>query len=274
MKWPDDFIGKVIQGDCIDVMRQMPDKCVDLVVTSPPYDGLRDYNGYSFPFEKIAHELFRVVADGGVCVWVVGDSVVDGSESGTSSRQSLRFKEIGFRLHDTMIYEKDSSPFPETNRYNQAFEYMFILSKDAPKTFNPIREKCREWRTPSKTTTQRNKDGSLEPFKYETGKEFKNKSNVWKYGCGYMKSSKDKSAFQHPATFPEKLAADHIVSWSNAGDIVFDPFLGSGTTAILSERNDRRWLGSDLSEKYCAIARKRIAAEQSQGKLFQPTKGE
>ena len=267
-KWPDDFIGKIIEGDCLDVMREMPDKCVDLVLTSPPYDGLRKYDGYSFPFPDIARQICRVLADGGVCVWVVGDSVVKGSETGTSFRQALAFMDMGLSLHDTMIYKKDSSPFPESNRYNQTFEYMFILSKGKPKTFNPILDPCAFVGVTSPTKTFRNADGSTSAAKYEQGNATKIRENVWKYSAGYMKSSPDKATFEHPATFPEKLAGDHVNSWTNAGDIVLDPFSGSGTSSLLAERLGRKWCGIDVSPKYCTIARKRIAAEQSQGKLF------
>ena len=100
---------KFIHGDCLEIMPTLADKSVDLTVTSPPYDNLRTYNGNSqFDFEGIAKELFRVTKDGGVVVWVVGDANINGSETGTSFRQALYFKEIGFNLHDTMIYQKDT----------------------------------------------------------------------------------------------------------------------------------------------------------------------
>lgn len=252
-----------MQGDCLEIMKQMPDKCVDLTVTSPPYDNLRDYKGYSFDFENTAKELYRITKDGGVVVWVVGDAVVNGSETGTSFKQALYFKEIGFNLHDTMIYQKDTIPFPERNRYNQSFEYMFVLSRGKPKAFNPLKEATKGYK-PSPTSTTRGKDGKLETLKYRQGLEEKSLSNIWKFNVGYNKSTQDLIAFDHPAMFPEKLAQQHIVSWSSEGDIVFDPMNGSGTTTKCAKNLGRKFIGCDVSEEYCEIARKRL----EQGTLF------
>ena len=253
MTYPDDFINKVIQGDCLDVMKQMPDKCVDLVVTSPPYDGLRDYHGYSFDFEGVARELWRVIKDGGVVVWVVGDATVDGSESGTSFRQALFFKEVGFNLHDTMIYLKKDFPPLSHNRYEQQFEYMFVLSSGKPKTFNGLRDSSKyagELRNKKnnkyeKGSAIRNRVG------YTTIKDTKMRTNVWLMSVAHTK-------LNHPAIFPEKLAQDHIISWSNEGDIVLDPFNGSGTTTKSAKQLGRNFIGIELSEKYCEIARQRL----------------
>ena len=242
----------------------MLDTSVDLTITSPPYDNLRDYKGYTFDFEAVAGELFRVTKEGGVVVWIVGDATVDGSETGTSFRQALYFIEIGFNLHDTMIYQKNNYPFPPSNRYFGVFEYMFVFSKGNPKTFNPIRV-----RTKNKCGTRntRKKDGSLIKMKYETGKEFRNKENVWIYTTGSNHSTRDKVAFKHPAIFPEQLAEDHIKSWSNEGDIVLDPMCGSGTTCKMALLNNRRFIGIDISEEYCDIANERIKPYLEQSKL-------
>ena len=248
-------------------MARMKNDCIDLVLTSPPYDGLRNYNGYSFPFEDIAKELFRVIKQGGVCVWVVGDSVIDGSESGTSFKQALYFKEIGFNLHDTMIYQKDVMPFPEQTRYNQCFEYMFILSKDKPKTFNAIKEKTKGYK-PSKTSTTRNADGTTEGLKYEQGKDERSLFNIWKFGCGYNKTTNDKIAFKHPAMFPEDLAKKHIYTWSNENDIVYDCFGGAGTTAKMAHLQKRKWIISETSKEYVEIMNKRLHPYLSQTMLF------
>lgn len=250
-------INQIILGDCLEVLKTFPDKSVDLVVTSPPYDSLRDYKGYSFDFEGIAKELFRTIKDGGVVVWVVGDSVINGSESGTSFRQALFFKEVGFNLHDTMIYQKDSSPFPESTRYNQSFEYMFILSNGAPRTFNGLREATKGYK-PSISNTFRNKKGELTPVKYAQGFSDKLRGNIWKYNVGYMKSTTDMFAFEHPATFPEKLASEHILSWSNGEDIVLDPFCGSGTTLKMAKMLGRNYIGIEISEEYYKLATERV----------------
>jgi len=244
----------------------MPNEFIDLVVTSPPYDNLRDYNGYSFPFEGIAKELYRVTKSGGVLVWVVGDATIDGSESGTSFRQALYFMQMGFNLHDTMIYHKDNFAFPCSNRYYQTFEYMFVFSKGSPKTHNLLQVKTTCFNHSS--STYRNADGTFEVAKYATGKPTRAKENVWKYGVGNGKGTLDKIAFKHPATFPEQLVADHIYSWSNKGDLVYDCFGGSGTTAKMAHLQKRNWILSEISIEYCQIAEKRIAPYLAQTSLF------
>ena len=249
-------LNKIYNENCLDTMARMPDNFVDLVVTSPPYDNLRDYKGYSFDFESIAKELYRIIATGGVVVWVVGDAVLEGEESGTSFRQALYFKERGFRLHDTMIYQKNSYPFPPSNRYFGVFEYMFVFSKDTPKTTNLI--KVPTIGQKHKSSTQREADGSISVMKYEMGKEERVKDNIWKYDVGFAKSTNDKIAFEHPATFPEKLVQDHIYSWSNENDLVYDPFMGSGTTAKMAKFLKRNYIGSEISEDYCKIAQERL----------------
>jgi len=250
------LINKVHCADSLNIMRNIFDNSIDLVITSPPYDNLRDYNGYSFDFESIAKELFRVIKEGGVVVWVVGDATVNGSETGTSFKQALYFKEIGFNLHDTMIYQKNSYPFPPSNRYFQVSEYMFVLSKGSPNTTNLIKVP-----TIGKKHTHssfRQADGSMKEDKYEMGKDERVKDNIWKYNVGYSKTTNDKYAFEHPAMFPEQLASDHIKSWSNKDDIVLDPFNGSGTTTKMAYLLGRKYIGIDVSEEYCSIARDRL----------------
>ena len=250
-------------------MQRMEDNFVDLTVTSPPYDNLRTYKGYSFPFEEIAKELFRITKDGGVLVWVVGDSTVNGSESLSSFKQAIYFVEqCGFNLHDTMFYVKDAMPFPESNRYNNCVEYMFVMSKGAPKTFNPLKEKTSAARQKKKLSSNRNEDGTMSKMKYEIGKGERSRFNFWNYGVGFAKTTTDRVAFQHPAMFPEMLARDHIYSWSNEGDLVYDPFMGSGTTAKMSHLQKRNWIGSEISPEYVALAEKRILPYLNQTALF------
>ena len=237
-------------------MAKMPDGFVDLTVTSPPYDNLRTYNGYSFDFDAVAKELYRVTKQGGVVVWVVGDATIKGSETGTSFKQALYFKEIGFNLHDTMIYEKSTALPQNCDRYYPIFEYMFVLSKGKPKTFNPITVLASNNKRKDKTA-HRTKDNKIVVPK--TGRnEYRRLFNVWRYAVGLGGTTNDKIAFQHPAIFPEKLAEDHILSWSNEGDLVYDPFMGSGTTAKMAIINKRNWIGSEISKEYCDIAEKRI----------------
>lgn len=246
---------EIIQGDCVEVMRGMPSNSVDMVLTSPPYDNLRNYKGYSFDFEATAQEILRVLKPGGVCVWVVGDATIKGSETGTSFRQALYFKEIGMNLHDTMIYLKDQMAFPDTNRYYQAFEYMFVLSKGKPKTINLIADKINKsfGRFVDKTGC-RNPDGTLRKTKSGTGNPIKQKGIRWNYWLAYNQQR----GIGHPATFPLSLAKDHILSWSNEGDTVLDPFLGSGTTLLAAQELGRNGIGIEISEEYCEIARKRL----------------
>lgn len=256
---------EIIQGDCLEVMRKFPDETFDLCLTSPPYDNLRDYNGYSFDFESTAKEIYRVLKEGAVCVWVVGDQTVDGSETGTSFRQALFFKEIGMNLHDTMIYQRDTLPLTH-KRYEQHFEYMFVLSKGRPKTFNGIEEKsiyAGQSHQIGYTSASTKDKGKLanKAGKKAVCKDMKLKSNIWKYAVGLGGTTNDKSAFIHPAMFPEKLAADHIVSWTDEGDLVLDPFNGSGTTTKMAKQLGRQFVGIDISQEYCEIARKRIEQE-------------
>ena len=251
------MINKIHNENCLDTMSKMPSNYVDLVVTSPPYDNLRDYKGYSFEFEKIAQELYRVVKDGGVVVWVVNDSTVDGSETGTSFKQALYFKEIGFNIHDTMIWSKPS--FSDVGsikyRYAQTFEYMFVFSKGLPKTFNSIKDKKNTTAGAKLNGTIRLKNGNV-----------KKKSNIGKiaedYGIRYnvwlINPEMSKSNRLHPAVFPEQLAYDHIISWSNENDIVYDPFTGSGTTCKMAHYSRRNYIGSEISKEYCEIAEQRL----------------
>lgn len=243
-------------GESVEMMRKnIPDSTIKLTVTSPPYDGLRNYEGYSFNYKTMLRELFRVTEEGGIVVWVVGDATVNGSETGTSFKHALYAKEIGFNLHDTMIYYKNN-PLPTAgDRYHQHFEYMFVLSKGSPKTFNPIEE-------PTKykgiaNMKNRGAEGELSYRKIERS-EVKKVGNVFKYSVGGGISTKDKEAFGHPAIFPEKLVEDHILTWSDEGDLVFDPMCGSGTTCKMAKLNNRTFIGIDTSQKYIEIAKNRV----------------
>ena len=249
---------EIICGDSLEVLRGFSDESVDLTITSPPYDNLRDYKGYSFDFEGIARELYRVIKQGGVIVWVIGDQTTNGSESGTSFKQALFFKEIGFNLHDTMIYEKNGAPFPEVNRYYQCFEFMFVFSKGKPNTTNLLKDRKNKWAGSFGKRSQRHANGTLQQKDAIKCEEYGIRFNFWRINGGYGYTTKDEIAYKHPAMFPEILARDHILSWSNEGDLVLDPFLGSGTTAKMAHNLKRNYIGIDISEEYCEIARKRI----------------
>ena len=246
---------KFINDDCLSVLVTMRDCSIDMVLTSPPYDDLRAYNGYSFNFEEIAKELYRVLKDGGVMVWVVNDAVKNGSESGTSFKQALYFKDIGFNLHDTMIFAKNN-PIPQNhNRYEQCFEYMFVLSKGKPKTFNPIRVPTKnagaefEWGN-RKTILDDKQCRRHRNSDVRKVNDTKIHNNIFYYSIGGSKTG-------HPAVFPLQLAVDHIVTWSNKGDIVLDPFMGSGTTGLACVQNNRHFIGIEISDKYVQIAKER-----------------
>jgi len=267
-------INQIICGNCLEVMKGWPDKCIDLTVTSPPYGDLREYKGYVFDFESIATQLYRIIKQGGVVVWIVGDMMVDGSESGESFRQALFFKKVGFNLHDTMIYQKAGISVPAVGRYHQVFEYMFVLSKGRPKTFNSILDRKNRWCQPWGKASFRNKDGTKTERTERTRREFGMRWNVWKYVVGYGNSTKDEIASRHPAIFPEQLAVDHIKSWSNEGDLVFDPMNGSGTTTKMSNKLHRRYIGIDISPEYCEIARQRLEAVDTGVPVQEQMKGQ
>lgn len=244
-------------GDCLEVLKTIPDKTIDLTVTSPPYDNLRNYNGYSFDFEGIAKELYRVTKDGGVVVWVIGDATINGSETGTSFKQALYFKEIGFNLHDTMIWNKGTftAVGALTSRYAPVFEYMFVLSKGQPKAFNPIKDRKNKHFGRTKHGTFRQEDGTTKPLS-NIGKpiaEYGQRFNIWD-----VSAEKSNSNRLHPAMFSLKLAQDHIISWSNEGDTVFDCFLGSGTTGLAAKQLGRKFIGIEISQDYLTIAKERI----------------
>lgn len=250
--------------DCLDLngMPSLQDGSIDLTVTSPPYDGLRKYQGYTFDFEGIAKELYRVTKPGGVVVWVVGDATVKGSETGTSFRQALRFMDLGFKLHDTMVYAK-ANPAPQfkVGRYMQSFEYMFVLSKGACVSCNYLMQDTLHPGARNSSAAMRLPDGKIGILTkgHERVKAAKVRTNVWFYFVGGGITTRDKGAFKHPAIFPEQLAADHILSWSNPGDLVLDPMCGSGTTCKMALLHGRRAIGMDISAEYIEIARERCA---------------
>ncbi len=260
--------GKLINGDCRKVLNRLIEENVtaDLVVTSPPYDNLRKYDDFEWDFgifKDIAHKLYDILCEGGVCVWIVGDATFNGTETGTSFKQALYFKDnVGFNLHDTMIYHKTSMTFPQNTRYFNSFEYMFILTKGKPKTANLLADR------PNKQAGQKVSGGQREldsTIKHKVGKlknnrikEYGVRQNVWTYDTGYNKSAKDPIAYKHPAIFPLALAEDHIKTWSNPKDIVIDCFMGSGTTGIACQNLNRDFIGIEKVKEYYDIAVKRM----------------
>jgi site-specific DNA-methyltransferase (adenine-specific) len=270
-------LNKIYNEDCLVTLKNIPDNIIDLTVTSPPYDDLRTYNnhisglktefnGYSFDFENIAKELYRTTKKGGVVVWVVGDGTEKGSETVTSFRQALYFKEIGFNIHDTMIYMKNNFSNPSSNRYHQIFEYMFVFSKGKPKTFNSIKDRKNVYGGQVGSwgkNTSRQADGTMVERKKKIIEEYGQRYNVWTFKTS-KNGQEDEIAYQHPAIFPIQLVKDHIISWSNPGDLIFDPFVGSGTTAKAALQTGREYLGSEISEEYYKICLKRLETIQKE----------
>jgi site-specific DNA-methyltransferase (adenine-specific) len=254
-------------GDCLDVMRDIPDGSVDLTVTSPPYDKLRTYNGNNdqwgeHVWKAVIADLYRVTADGGVVVWVVADATIKGSETGTSFKQALWAMDCGFRLHDTMIWQKSNFSNPSSNRYHQTFEYMFVLSKGKPKTFNPIKDRKNIYagQTIRGNNSIRQADGSLKAAGKKTYNDFGMRHNVWCLNTSGQAMEKP----DHPAPFPIQLATDHILSWSNQGETVMDPFMGSGTTGVAAANTKRRFIGIEMDADYFTIASARVLKAQAE----------
>jgi site-specific DNA-methyltransferase (adenine-specific) len=251
--------------DNLETLSKMSDDYYDMVITSPPYDNIRKYNGFSFDIDTLAPELYRTTKKGGIVVWVVNDQVVKGSESGTSFRQALKFMDAGFLLHDTMIYEKNSSSYPssvKSNRYTQIFEYMFVFSKGKPKTSNLICDKPNKWAGHTNWGKNTKRIGENEQL-VEVGNikpvpDFSPRNNIWRYVNGGGFASKDKIAHKHPAIFPEELVKDHLLTWTKEGDLVYDPFIGSGTVAKMCILLGRDYIGSEISQEYVDICNERI----------------
>lgn len=246
-------INKIYNENCLDTMARMKDNFIDLTVTSPPYDNLRTYKGFEFDWQKVIKELYRTTKEGGVVVWIVGDATIKASETGTSFKQALYAIECGFKLHDTMIWNKGgfTAVGALKTRYAQVFEYMFVFVKGKLKTFNPLKDRLNKKQTGTFLKNKRLADGTMgEVGKYGQRNKYGQRFNIWKL------ANTDRS--KHPAIFPEKLVKDHITSWSNEGDLVYDPFMGSGTTAKMTKLNNRNYIGSEISEEYCDIANERL----------------
>lgn len=258
-------LDKIYNIDCVKGMSEMPDGSVDMVLTSPPYDNLRRYDGSEWSFEKfceVARQITRILKDGGVCVWVVGDATINHSETGTSFRQALYFKDsCGLNLYDTMIFAK-ANPIPQNQRrYEQCFEYMFVISKGTPKTFNGIKESCQQFGRPQEWGRSNNVGEHtakhLRTSDVRTTKATKLHGNIFTYGVGGNDTG-------HPAVFPYKLAAEQVATWTDANDVVCDPFCGSGTTSVACIGLGRRFIGFEICTEYYQQADKRIKKASQQ----------
>lgn len=254
-------LNKIYNCDCLSGLKKVSNESIDMVITSPPYDNLRNYDGYVFThyyFLEVVKELYRVLKKGGVIIWIVNDQTKNYTESGTSFRQALEFKELGFCIYDTMIYAKNNPSPLNHQRYEQTFEYMFVFSKGKIKTFNPIKEECKCLGKNRSGTRRQDKEGNLKNI-HTLGcvKKEKIKGNIWYYNVGKVETT-DKIAYEHEAIFPEKLVKDHLLSWSNENDLMLDIFMGSGTVAKIALENNRNFIGFEISKENCENANKRI----------------
>ena len=273
--WYTNNLGKIYHSECTKVLANLKNK-IDLVVTSPPYDKMRKYKGFKFDFRSIARGLADSLKEGGVIVWVVGDQTDNFTESGNSFRQALYFKRLGLKLYDTMIYKKAHAMPMNTDRYSQEFEYMFVFSKGKVNTFNPIKAQTKNFKPDKvydyakrKSSSSTNDTGIMPAGKsIFMSNRYKIIGNIWTYRTGYGATTKDKIAFKHSAVYPEKLASDHIISWSNEGDLVLDPMMGSGTTCKMAQSLNRRWIGIDMAEEYCDITKQRVESIAKINSLF------
>lgn len=265
------MINSILTGDSADILKKIESNIIDLTISSPPYDTMRSYkgkikddikyNGYSFPFYEIANELFRVTKDGGVVVWIVNDQVINGGESGTSFKMALYFQSIGFKIYDTMIYHKNGAAYQEASRYAQVFEYMFVFLKGKrPNTVNIIKDRKNKWAgsTNFGTPSKRLKNGKLIQGDKFIVADYGSRYNVWYINNGNGFGSKDNLSHLHPASYPDALAEDHILSWSKEEDIVLDPMVGSGTTALMAKLNNRNYIGIDINQEYVDLSNDRL----------------
>ena len=267
-KIPDSKVNQFFPGDAVALLGGFPAGCINLTVTSPPYENLRNYRGYSFDASAMLQALHRVTKPGGVCVWVVGDKINKG-RSLVSFEHAFAAREAGFVVHDVMIYQKKNTPFMRSNAYTNCYEFMFVFAKGAPSRFNPLKVPTKRsgWET---AVCNKGPDAVNRKVPVELKKE-KTKTNIWEYAVGLGGSTRDKIAFEHPAVFPEQLALDHILSWTNRGDVVLDPMCGSGTTCKMAELSGRRWVGMDISKDYIRLAKKRMKLAKMQQGMFDET---
>ena len=254
-------VNRFYAGNAITVLSRFREGAFDLTVTSPPYEDLRKYNGYQFDPGEMLEAILRVTAPGGVCVWVVGERI-NGSRSLSSFQHAFIGRDVGWQVHDVMIYQKKNTPFMRANAYTPCYELMLVFSKGKPKTFNPIKVPTvrNGWET---AVHNKGPDAVNRKRPVELKKE-KVKTNIWQYAVGLGGSTKDKVAFEHPAIFPEALARDHILSWSNPEDLVLDPMCGSGTTCKMAEIHGRQWVGIDISEEYIKVAQRRLVGIETE----------
>lgn len=253
--------------DCYKILKEnILNNSIDLVVTSPPYNDLRKYEGIidtwnEEKFKSIVDELYRVLKNGGVVVWVVNDKVEKGSKTLTSFKQALYFQEVGFNVNDVMLWKKlNPMPVVKQPRYNPCFEYMFVFSKGKPKTFNPIMRPCKNAEL-HYTSTVKNMGGEngRRKIDYHVNNETID-YNIWDIAVAKNKDTImiDGKEIRHPAVFPYEIPYRHILSWSNENDTVLDPFMGSGTTGVACKNTNRNFIGIEMNTNYFKLAQHKL----------------
>jgi site-specific DNA-methyltransferase (adenine-specific) len=258
-------MGRIIQGDSGEVMKTLEANSIDLTITSPPYDEVRLFKGHKWDCEAIIKELYRITKEGGVVVWVVADQYIKGGRSGSSFRQAIMFQDIGFKIHDVMIYQKSGTAYPagsKSTRYTQIYEFMFVFCKGKIKTHNLIKDKVNRSFNPNhkprkKITKNKHGESIIQPLGNVVN-QMGYRNNIWTYSTGAGNTSKNPNVFKHPSVFPEKLAEDHILTWSNEDDLVLDCFAGSGTTLKMAKNNNRKYIGIEIDEEYCNIIKENL----------------
>ena len=259
----------LVNGDCANILPLLPP--ADLILTSPPYGSMREYGGFqqAFDFASIASAIVANLTPGGVLVWIVGDQVVDGDESFESLHQALAFKALGLKAHQRLIFHRWSTAGVRANAYYKDFVDMYVFSKGKPKVVNLLHDRknqkagrpadfCnRAGRRGDKIPTYRGQNGKLVP-------DYSNRGSIWSYPTGMAAGQKNgdltpQELSAHPAIFPIRLAIDHILSWTNSGDLVIDPMAGSGTTLRAAADLERRAIGVEINPSYCALIRHRLS---------------
>ena len=256
-------VNKIICEDNITYLKTLPDECIDFVITSPPYDALRDYNGYKLDLHGLGVELLRVLKDGGICVMVIQDSTRDFAKSLTSFRTIVDWCDnIGFRLFECNIYNRQGTEGAWwKKRFRVDHEYMPIFLKGKrPQYFDKENIKI-----PSKHGGKIMTGANIRTKNGQTGSRkvkinpTKCPGTVMTFGntCGGESKLKSK----HPAVFPNMLAYDMIECFCPEDGTVLDPFNGSGTTTLAAKCLGRNYIGIDVSEEYNKIARERLETE-------------
>lgn len=261
---PERYANKIVVGDCLRVLPWIEDETVDLTLFSPPYDGIRDYKGnWSLDFGKLGTDLLRVTKDGGLCVVVIGDGTKDFAKSMTSFRLAVDWVDrIGWRLFECCIYQRAGNPGAWwTQRFRVDHEYILMFLKGRkPRTFRKD-----HLMVPSLhagkiySGTDRLTNGGFKTITPKAVNALKCRGTVWQYNTSNSEGNRLK--LKHPATYPDRLAADVIRCFTQEGDLVLDPMCGSGTSCVMARRTGRRYLGIDVSAEYVAIAKERMERE-------------